>query len=134
MKVEHITPLLIVDTIEPLLPMWRDSLGYKVVAEVGEDPSSDNPSQPLGFVILSRDDQTLMLQSKASIEKDIPAVGKLGVTSLLYINVDNLDAHMTAMGDATLLVGPRTTFYGAKEAFFVTRSGHVVAFAEHAAG
>jgi hypothetical protein len=131
MKVERITSLLVVAAIEPLLPLWRDALGYQVVAEVPENPASASTTQPIGFVILVHDGQQVMIQTQASLVNDIPAVAAEKVTSLLYIDVEDLDAHIAAMKDAKLLVGPRTTFYGAREAFFLTSSGHVVAFAEH---
>jgi len=110
MKLQRITHLLVVDAIEPLLPLWRDDLG---------------------FVLLARDDHHLMFQTRDSLAKDLPAVAALAPTSLLYTDVEDLDAALPSMHGATLLVGPRTTFYGAREAFYATPSGHIVALAEH---
>ena len=45
----------------------------------------------------------------------------------------DLDAAHETMQRATVLVGPRTTFYGAREIFYATPAGPVVAFAEHTA-
>lgn len=124
MKLQRITHLLVVDAIEPLLPLWRDDLGFAVLAEVDEGPV-------LGFVLLARDDHHLMFQTRDSLAKDLPAVAALAPTSLLYTDVEDLDAALPSMHGATLLVGPRTTFYGAREAFYATPSGHIVALAEH---
>lgn len=126
MKLQRITNLLVVDAIEPLLPLWRDALGFSILAEVDE-------GERLGFVLLARDDQHLMLQTRESLARDVPPVAALNPTSFLYTDVDDLDAAIRSMKGATLLVGPRKTFYGAHEAFFATASGHVIAFSEHAA-
>ncbi len=126
MKLKRITPLLVVDAIEPLLPLWRDGLGFAVLAQVDEGPV-------LGFVLLARDDQHLMLQTRPSLARDVPAVAGHNPGTILYTDVDDLAAASEAMTAATLLVGPRTTFYGARESFYATPSGHIVALAEHTA-
>ncbi len=124
MKFTRIVSLLVVDAIEPLLATWRDALGFAVLAEVPE-------GERLGFVLLAHSDQQIMLQTRESLRKDVPAVAERDPTGFLYTNVDDLEAGIAAMRGATLLVGPRTTFYGAREAFFATASGHIVALAEH---
>ena len=124
MNIKRNTPLLVVDAIEPLLPLWRDQLAYAVLVEV---PHGEH----LGFALLARDDQQVMLQTRASLLEDCPEVAALAPTFLLYTDVDSLDEAMRAMAQAERLIGPRTTFYGAREAFFKTASGHVVAFAEN---
>lgn len=126
MKLKRITPLLVVDAIEPLLPLWRDALGFAVLAQVDEGPV-------LGFVLLARDDQHLMLQTRDSLANDVPAVAAHNPGTILYTDVDDLDAAHETMQRATVLVGPRTTFYGAREIFYATPSGPVVALAEHTA-
>ena len=126
MKLLRITNLLVVDAIEPLLTLWRDALSFTALAEVNE-------GERLGFVLLARDDQHLMLQTRESLAKDVPAVAAHQPTSFLYTDVDDLDVAIRTMKSATLLVGPRTTFYGAREAFFATASGHIIAFSEHPA-
>jgi hypothetical protein len=124
MKIRRITQLLVVDAIEPLLPAWKGALGFEVVVEV---PEGDR----LGFALLARDDQQLMLQTKASLAKDIPAVAALDPESLSYLDVDSLDDAQAAMKDAEVLVPRRKTFYGAHEIFYRLASGHVVALAQH---
>ena len=124
MKIRRITPLLIVDAIEPLLPTWKDALGFALIVEV---PEGDR----LGFALLVRDAQELMLQTKASLAHDLPAVAALNPESLSYLDVDSLDDAQVAMKGAEVLVPRRTTFYGAQEIFYRTASGHVVALAQH---
>jgi hypothetical protein len=124
MKVLRITQLLVVDAIEPLLPSWKDALGFRALAEVPE-------GERLGFVLLERDDQHVMLQTKTSLAKDVAAIAALGPQNVTYIDVDSLDAAQAAMKGVDILVDRRTTFYGAHEAYYRIASGHVVGFAQH---
>ncbi len=125
MKILRTTPLLVVEAIEPLLPLWRDSLGYALLAEVPEGKS-------LGFVLLAHGDQHLMFQTRHSLEKDCPAVAAHHPASFLYTDVDSLTDLQAAMGQTEILVPLRTTFYGSREVFYRTASGHIAAFAEPA--
>lgn len=56
---KKLTPILLVETIEPSLGFWVDGLGSEVTTEV---PHEDG----LGFVILQHGAIEVMLQSKAS--------------------------------------------------------------------
>jgi hypothetical protein len=68
MKMTKITPILVVDEIEPSLRLWVDRLGMQKVVEV---PEGDR----LGFVILAGDGLELMLQTRESIEKEVERDG-----------------------------------------------------------
>ena len=120
------TPIEIVEAIEPLLPFWTERLGFTQTVEV---PHGDK----LGFVILAKDDQQVMLQTRASIGDDIavlsPHLEKR--TVLQYIDVDSLDTLLACLGDWKLLLPPRTTFYGAREVVVQDPAGFVLIFAEH---
>jgi uncharacterized glyoxalase superfamily protein PhnB len=122
-----ITPVLVVDRIEPALPFWRDTLGYKVLVEVPHGPN-------LGFVLLDRGSSKLMMQTRDSIAADLPALASRDLSSVLYIDVESLDVALQAMKDVPHLVPPRTTFYGAREFVVGDPNGHVVIFAEHTGG
>lgn len=125
MNAEKITTIHVVDAIEPLLPLYRDRLGFTVLVEVPEGDA-------LGFVILASGGAQLMLQTKASLEKDLPKVAALGPSTLTYVDTRDLDACVRAMAGQKMLGEVRTTFYGAKEAWFQLDSGHVVGYAHHA--
>jgi len=64
-----ITPLIYAPEIEPALKFWVDQLGFTKVVEVPE-------GNKLGFVILVKGGAELMIQSTASVEKDIPAMAE----------------------------------------------------------
>src|SRR5271163_507678 len=80
-----ITPLIYAPAIEPELKFWVDQLGFTKTVEV---PEGDK----LGFVILVNGTAELMIQSTASIAKDIPAMLEMARPSAcLYIEVGDLD-------------------------------------------
>jgi len=124
-----ITPILIVDEIEPSLKFWVDKLGFEKTVEV---PEGDK----LGFVLLQKDGTEVMLQSRESIKKDAggasAAILELG--SSLYIEVDDFGDALKRVKGAEVLVPERVTFYGMREIFVREPGRHVVGFAAPGAG
>jgi catechol 2,3-dioxygenase-like lactoylglutathione lyase family enzyme len=124
-----ITPVLAVDAIEPVLPLW-EALGFERTAEVPH-------GEQLGFVILAREGVEVMYQTRASIRDDEPRVlegpAPTGVT-MLFIQVDDLDAIIARLPPGTdRFVERRTTPYGATETFIRDAAGNVIAFAQFGA-
>ncbi len=121
---KSLTPILIVEEIEPCLDFWL-KLGFEKLDEV---PHEDR----LGFVILGRGNLQVMYQSRASIAEDIPVLSKSSKASstILYFRVQNLDQIIPLLQSAPVVVPLRTTFYGAREIFVREPAGNVVAFAE----
>lgn len=124
--VKKLTPVLIVDAIEPCLPFWVERLGFAQVAEV---PHGD----ALGFVILVRDGVEVMLQSRASVAADLPVAleGPRGQATILYVTVGDIAAVEAALAGLTLAVPRRRTFYGAEEVGVREPGGHLVVFSQH---
>jgi uncharacterized glyoxalase superfamily protein PhnB len=126
MKVNKLTPVLIVEAIEPCLPFWIDRLGFAKTVEV---PEGDR----LGFVILVRDGVEVMYQTRASVRGDVPALAETPAKGTsLYFEVDDLNAIETALAGIAPVVPRRTTFYGAQEIIVREPAGNVVAFAQYA--
>jgi uncharacterized glyoxalase superfamily protein PhnB len=124
MNVKKLTPILIVDAIEPCLPFWLDRLGFTKTTEV---PHEDR----LGFAILERDGIEVMYQTIDSVAADLPALASLPRGgSILFIEVDDITAIERAMAGADIVVPRRSTFYGAEEVFAREPGGHLVGFAE----
>lgn len=123
MKLEKITTLLVVESIESCLPTW-ERLGYSVAVRVPD-------TGVLGFVILNGEQGELMLQTRKSLEEDLPSVSKLDPTYVLYADVKSLARTKRALPDARVLVDERTTFYGAKEAWLQLEGGTILGLAEH---
>ena len=128
MNVKRITPVLLVQEIEPLVPFWVDRLGFTKAVEVPD-------GNKLGFVIFQKGSVEVMYQTYSSVEKDAPpsmaAEARKGPT-YLYMEVDNLDAALTAMKDARLVMPVRTAFYGMKEFAVQDPGGHFITFAQQA--
>jgi hypothetical protein len=120
-----ITPVLIVDAIEPCLPFWVDRLGFAVTVTVPHE-------EKLGFAILAKDGVDLMYQTRASVAADAPATldAERGHTVALFVEVPDLDAVERALGGVPLILPRRTTFYGMHEIGVREPGGNVVVFAQ----
>ena len=125
MKLKKLTPVCMVDRIEDCLPFWIERLGFAQVAEVPEGDA-------LGFVILVRDEVTIMLQSRRSVLADIPALaeGPVGGGVMLFIDVEDLDPVLATVEGAHIIVPERKTFYGSREVWVRSPGGHIVGFAQ----
>ena len=122
-----LTPVLIVDAIEPCLPFWVDRLGFAAVATV---PHGD----AIGFAILVKDGVEVMYQTRASVEEDnaasAPAAGAAADATALFIEVEDIDAVAAAVQGMELVVPRRRTFYGMDELGVREPGGRVVMFAQ----
>jgi len=129
MNVKRITPVLLVQEIEPVLPFWVDRLGFTKTIEVPD-------GNKLAFVSLNKGATEVMYQTYSSVEKDAPpsmaAAARKGPT-YLYIEVDNLDAVLGALKDMPKVMPERTAFYGMREFAVQDPAGHFITFAQPAA-
>ena len=128
MTVKKITSVLFVPEVEPCVKFWVERFGFKSVAEV---PDGDK----LAFAMLQRGSVELMYQSYGSADKDAPAFSQLARKgpTFLYVEVDDLEATISAMIGAEVVVPKRTTFYGATEVGIKDPGGHFVTFAQFGA-
>jgi uncharacterized glyoxalase superfamily protein PhnB len=126
-KMKKLTPVIVVDQIEPCLLFWIDRLGFQKTVGV---PEGDK----LGFVSLAKGNVEIMYQTKSSVEKDLPGIIKEpGRPSTgLYIEVERLDSIIEALKGLEVVVPERTTFYGAHEFGVREPGGSLVLFAEFA--
>jgi hypothetical protein len=125
MKILKSTPVLVVDKIEPSLPFYVERLGYTKQVEV---PHGDG----LGFVILEKDGLEVMLQTRGSVEEDIPALKSYvqGKAVTQFVEVDSLEDVLKQLSGYDLLTPVRTAFYGMREAIVADPAGYVFVFAE----
>ena len=120
-----ITPVLIVDAIEPLLPLW-EAIGFNRTAEV---PHGDR----LGFVILAAEGAEVMYQNVESVRADEPRALEDRGASALFVEVADLDALAAKLPKGTNIIVPRrTTPYGATETFIRDAAGNTIIFAQFA--
>jgi uncharacterized glyoxalase superfamily protein PhnB len=123
---KKLTPVLYVSEIEPCLSFWT-RLGFERTAEV---PEGDR----LGFVILASGEVEVMYQSRTSVLGDLPSLADMLVSSVLYIQVDDLDEVARRMAQAPaipVVVARRRTFYGAEEMGYREPGGSAVIFSRH---
>jgi uncharacterized glyoxalase superfamily protein PhnB len=125
MTVKKITPVLLVEEVEPCVGFWKERLGFDVAIEVPD-------GNKIGFVSLQKAAVELMYQSYASVEKDssFSAQGHVKGPSFLYIEVDSLDEVIAATDGASVVLPERKTFYGAREIGVKDPAGHVLTFAQ----
>ena len=124
--IRKLTPVLVVDAIEPCLPFWIERLGFEKTVEVPEGDA-------LAFVILVKDGIEVMYQSRASVEHDIPGVlagGGGSQSTCLFLEVEDVAAIETAMRGVEVVVPRRQTFYGMDEIGVREPGGSVVMFAQ----
>lgn len=118
-----ITANLIVDSIEQCLPFYVEKLGFERVTDV---PEGDT----IGFIILKHGITQLMLQSVASVAKDVPPMAKAS-RATLYIHVEDLEAIKKKLSGWPRAIPDRKTFYGANEVIVQDPAGNFVFFAQH---
>jgi len=126
-KINKITPILNVTSIEENLEFWEKNLGYEATVKV---PGADNK---IGFVILVKGESEIMLQTTKSIEEDFhvaPEIAKAQV--LLYADVDSIEAIEKSLQSENIIVPRRKTFYGALEVWAKDTSGKIIGFAQKA--
>ena len=119
---KKLTPILHVEAVEPCLPFWTERLGYTVTTQVPD-------GEKVGFAILAKDGTEIMYQSTRSLENDTAVVPPLNGT-MLFVEVDDVDAVERALAGVEVVVPRRKTFYGADEIFVREPGGNIVGFAQ----
>ncbi len=123
---QKLSPVLVLDAIEPALPFFRDRLGFTVLATVPLREGADE----LGFAMLQRDAVEVMLQTRASVRADMPALADEGNRATLFVEVTDVAAIERALVGCEIVVPRRRTFYGADEIGVRAPGGHVLVFAQ----
>lgn len=121
-----LTPILLVEEIEPCLSFWVDRLGFELTVQVPD-------GQAVGFAMLKRGSVELMYQTRSSLKRDLPLLSEQSFHSatVLYIQVEDLDHVLERLSEYEVLVPQRDTSFGAREIFVREPGGSVVAFTQH---
>ena len=120
---KKLTPVLVVDEVEPCAAFWTGPLGFARTVEVPHDGET-------GFVILQKDAVEIMYQSRASVAADLPSLAEGPYRTVLFIEVEDLEAVEAAVAGAEVVQPRRTTFYGTMEIGVREPGGNVVVFAQ----
>ncbi|MGH7668458.1 MAG: VOC family protein [Gemmatimonadaceae bacterium] len=122
---KQLTPVMVVEQVEPCLAFWCDRLGFTVENRVpGPDGALVFASAKCGAV-------EVMYQTRASVVSETPSLaGELaGHSVTLFLTVDDLDAVEQAVAGAPVVKPRHETFYGSTEIYVREPGGNIVGFA-----
>jgi uncharacterized glyoxalase superfamily protein PhnB len=124
-QLRRLTPVLVVERVEPCLHWWIERLGFTLKHQVGDDGA-------LVFGCVEKDGLEVMVQTRASViaERADAATELDGHSVVLFLEVDDLDAVERALGDAPVVTPHHRTFYGSTELYVREPGGNVVGFAQ----
>jgi uncharacterized glyoxalase superfamily protein PhnB len=125
-SLKQLTPVLIVDSVEPCIAFWTDRFGFTAENQV------PGPDGKLIFASAKKDAIEVMYQTRASVLADQPGTEKEinGRSIVLFIAVEDLDAVERALNDAPVVKARHKTNYGSSEIYVREPGGHVVGFAQ----
>lgn len=123
---KQLTPVLIVDEVEPCLDFWVRGLGFEVTNQVPD------PEGGLVFASIQKGPIEIMYQSRASVVHDLPSAARdlSGHSVSLFITVDDIDAVEKAIKSAPVVKARHQTFYGSTEIYVKEPGGNTVGFAQ----
>jgi len=121
-----LTPVLVVDSVEPCVRFWVDRFGFKAANEV------PGPDGKLVFASAEKDGIEVMYQTRASViaERSDAAAELIGHSTALFITVQDLDAVERAAAGAPVVKARHKTFYGSTELYVREPGGNTVGFAQ----
>jgi uncharacterized glyoxalase superfamily protein PhnB len=128
MRLKQLTPVMIVDQVEPSLQFWTQRFGFTATNQVPGDGGA------LIFASADRDGIEVMYQTRASVVGERPdAATELdGRSIVLFVTVDDIDAVEQALAGAPVVKPKHKTFYGSTEIYVREPGGHIVGFAQMA--
>jgi uncharacterized glyoxalase superfamily protein PhnB len=122
----RLTPVLLVDSVEPCIRFWIERFGLAPESEV---PGDDGK---LVFAIVKKGDVEIMYQTRASALAERPdAADELtGHSTALFITTEDLDAVERALDGVPVVKARHKTFYGSEEIYIREPGGNTVGFAQ----
>ena len=123
---KQLTPVLIVDEVEPCVKFWTDRLGFELTNKV---PDNDGK---LIFASVQLGGIEIMYQTRASVLSEQPgSAGDLtGHSVALFITVADLDGVEKALAGVPVVKPRHDTFYGSTELYVREPGGNTVGFAQ----
>ncbi len=127
---ESVTPVLIVERVEPTRDFFRDRLGFTEMMSVPH-------GEGIGFSMLQQGAVEVMVQSHASVIDDVGHDAARAVNETisgrgavgLYVQVSDVELVVPAVADADVIVPLRKTSYGMHEIAVREPGGHAITFA-----
>lgn len=122
----RLTPVLVVDAVEPCIAFWTERLGFVAENQVPGDYGK------LVFASVKKGEIEVMYQTRASVIADRPdaASEMTGHSTALFITTHDLDAVEKAIAGAPVVKPRHATFYGSTEIYVREPGGNTVGFAQ----
>jgi len=122
----HLTPVLVVDDVEPCLRFWTEKLGFTAENQVPGDNGR------LVFASARAGDVEVMYQTRASVLAERPDAADelVGHSTVLFVTVDDLDPIEASVSGAPIVKPRHDTFYGSTELYVKEPGGNLVGFAQ----
>ena len=126
MKSRKLTPILLSDDVQGCVDFWSE-LGFTAAATI---PGENG----LGFAMLTDGTVEIMYQSfELARSQNASAIAGIN-RSMIYLEVDSIEAVSRMAADYEVVVPLRTTDYGALEIYLRDPGGNVIGFAQQAGG
>jgi uncharacterized glyoxalase superfamily protein PhnB len=127
-SLQALTPVVIVDAVEPSIAFWTQQLGFTKENEV------PGPDGKLIFASVKKDNVEIMYQTTASVVADVPAMreelkGRSVSLFIMVPSVKDLDTIEQHTKGAPVVKPRHDTFYGTTEFYIREPGGNVVGFA-----
>ena len=123
MAVRRLTPNLYTDDVESCVKFWVERMHFEKTVEVPDEGR-------IAFAALQSGGIEVMYGTWASLEKEPGVTGSYQRgTGFLFVEVDDLDAVVTAMKGVPVVLPVHKTFYGAMEFTVKDPAGHLITFA-----
>lgn len=128
MRFKSLSPVIVVEAIEPCLAFWTERLRFSVLAHVMHEGC-------YAFVLLAHGPVQVMLQTRASFTIDMPTVEPRDrhTRATFHLAVDDVDAVERALEGESVIVARNETSYGTRELVVREPSGNLLIFVEGAA-
>ncbi len=123
--IKQLTPVMVVDQVEPCLAFWVERFDFAVENQV---PAQDGK---LIFASAAKDGVEVMYQTRASVIAERPAAAAelTGHSIALFLTVADIDATEKALAGAPVVKPRHQTFYGSTEIYVREPGGNTVGFA-----
>jgi uncharacterized glyoxalase superfamily protein PhnB len=127
-QLTHLSPVLVVDAVEPCIAFWVDRFGLTVNNKV------PGPDGKLVFASVEQGGIEIMYQTRASVLAERPDAAQefTGHSTVLFFTVKDLDRVEQAVAGAPIVKPRHKTFYGSIELYVREPGGNTVGFAQFA--
>ena len=125
-RLKRLSPVLIVDSVEPCIAFWVDRFGFTAANQV------PGPDGKLVFARVEKDGIEIMYQTRASVLAERPdAASELsGHSTAFFFTVEDLDRVEQAVAGVPVVKPRHKTFYGSTELYVREPGGNTVGFAQ----